>query len=119
MREPPEVLARSELEGPAKIGTCTQILGIAVVSVAGIRLGLAPADFLGPVRRSIVADDELKICIGLNQDGIDGLSDIVFTVVNRQPDRDFVPVVDHNGPSCIWPLGPKLFQRLFSLSPPA
>ncbi|MEL0251445.1 MAG: hypothetical protein VW935_05755 [Novosphingobium sp.] len=55
---------------------------------AGIGLGETLEDLGRPVGRSIVDADQFEVGAGLAQDGLDGLGQVGFAVMDRQHDAD-------------------------------
>ena len=77
---PAEVLAPRQLKRPVEVRRRSYVRIEAEVANARIPIGEATADGLGPIRRSVVADHQLKIRKRLGKVALDCLDEVVVAV---------------------------------------
>src|SRR5438445_12890856 len=61
--------------------------GIILMVIANPWVSVTPNDLAGPVRRSVVDDDLFPMWVGLLQDAIHALGDIILMVIGWADDR--------------------------------
>ncbi len=83
---PFEEFSASLVEDEVVVSRCPKIGRLAVVLYARVLLRVTSANLFCAVSRCVVGDDEFKIAIGLGQQGIEALLQVVFAIVDWKPD---------------------------------
>ncbi len=77
-----------------------QILSLAVVADTGIDGSKTATNLLRPIGRCVVGHDYFDIGIGLIDQGLQSISEVVLTVENRQSDTDSGRSIRHLAIPC-------------------
>src|SRR2546428_3467568 len=82
------VLARGQPKHTIEVPGPSDVRLVPGVTDARVPSRVGATDLFGVVRRSIVGDDQLEVCKGLAQHGVDGLPQEALAVVHGHTDAD-------------------------------
>ena len=86
MRGPLEVPPAGLADQEVVVGRGADVDRLADVPDPLVALRVVPADVRGLVGRRVVGDDQLEVLVGLRQQRVQRLGEVLGTVVDRQPD---------------------------------
>ena len=88
VRGPLEVLPPRQGHQQVVVGAGADVDGLPHVADARVPLGVRTADLLGAVARGVVADDQLVVGVGLGQQRVQRLGEVLLAVVDGQADGE-------------------------------
>lgn len=86
VRCPLEQLAAGLVEDVVVVRRGADVAGQPQVPDARVLRGVPAADVLGPVARGVVGDDQLEVLVGLAEQGVERLGQVLLAVVHGQAD---------------------------------
>lgn len=88
VRGPLEQLAAALGEHVVVVGRGADVPGEPDVPDARVLRGVPAADVPGPVGRGVVGDDQLEVLVGLAEQGVERLGEVLLAVVDGQADTE-------------------------------